>query len=85
MTTAIAPSSPQAILTGDEFARRYGGEYVELVDGHVQELPVPHPRHGIVCNWAAYYVTQHVILNDLGRVMTNDSFVKTESNPDRVR
>jgi Uma2 family endonuclease len=85
MSTATPPAPPTARLTADEFARRYGGQYVELVDGVVKELPVPFQQHGKVCNWAAFLVTQHVVTNDLGHVTTNDSFVKTMSDPDRVR
>lgn len=79
-----APAS-QPLLTAEEFARRHGGEYVELVDGVVRELPVPHQKHGTVCNWASFYLTQHVVSQDLGRVTSNDSFVKTSDDPDRVR
>ena len=85
MTTATLPTAPPALLTADEFARRYGGQYVELVDGVVKELHVPFQEHGKVCNWASFFVTQHVVSNDLGHVTTNDSFVKTTSDPDRVR
>src|SRR5262245_39954152 len=84
MATATQPT-PQTRITADEFARRYGGQYVELVDGVVQELPVPFQFHGKVCNRAAFFLTQHVDANDLGHVTTNDSFVQTASNPDRVR
>jgi Uma2 family endonuclease len=85
MSTATPPAPSPTLLTADEFARCYGGKYVELVDGVVKELPVPFQEHGKVCNWAAFFVTQHVVSKDLGHVTTNDSFVKTGSDPDRVR
>jgi Uma2 family endonuclease len=85
MSAATQASTSKTLLTAEEFARRYGGEYVELVDGVVQELPVPHQKHGTVCNWASFYLTQHVINHNLGRVTSNDSFVKTSTDPDRVR
>ncbi|HKB05777.1 MAG TPA: Uma2 family endonuclease [Gemmataceae bacterium] len=85
MTTATQTAAPGTLLNADEFARRYGGEYVELVDGVVQELPVPHQTHGKVSNWAAFYLSQHVVAMDAGHVTINDSFVKTQSDPDRVR
>ena len=33
----------------------------------------------------AFYLSQHVIGKDLGHITINDSFVKTQSDPDRVR
>lgn len=85
MTTATPPASQPTLLTADEFARRYGGQYVELVDGVVKELPVPFQEHGTVCFKAAFALGTHVVANDLGYLTTNDSFVVTRSNPDRVR
>lgn len=85
MTTATQPAPPPTLLTADEFARRYGGEYVELIDGVVQELPVPHQTHGAVCFKAAFALGSHVVAGDLGHITTNDSFVQTQSHPDRVR
>lgn len=45
---------------------------------------MPLQQHGKVCNRAAFLLTQFVDAGDLGHVTTNDSFVKTTSNPDRV-
>jgi Uma2 family endonuclease len=85
MSTAVQSTSAQALLTADEFARRHGGDDVELIDGVVQELPVAHQRHGYVNFRAAFLLGEFVVANDLGRITTNDSFVKTRSSPDRVR
>jgi Uma2 family endonuclease len=85
MTTATQPASPPTLLTADEFARRFGGRYAELVDGVVQVLPVARQTHGVVCFKAAYALGSHVAAGDLGHVTINDSFVQTASNPDRVR
>src|SRR5437764_14761694 len=85
MSTATPPPPSPTLLTASEFARRYGGRYVELVDGVVKELPVPFQEHGVVCSKAAYTIGTHVIPNDLGHLTTNDSFVKTMADPDRVR
>ena len=46
---------------------------------------MPFQQHGKVCNRAAFLLTQHVDANDLGHVTTNDSFVQTTADPDRVR
>jgi len=85
MSTAIAQSSPQALLTAAEFARRYSNGYVELIDGVVQELPVPHQNHGEVCFRMSFALGLYLQSNDSGCVTTNDSFVQTKVNPDRVR
>lgn len=85
MTTATLPTARPALLTADEFAQRYGGQSVELVDGVVKELPVPFQEHGEVCFKAAFAIGAHVVANDLGRLTTNDSFVVTRADPDRVR
>ena len=46
---------------------------------------MPFPRHGRICLVAGRLFDEHAEKNDLGRVMSNDSFVKTRSNPDTVR
>jgi Uma2 family endonuclease len=81
--TATIPAPLQAQITAEQFARDYGGRYVELLDGVVQELPMPHQRHGHVSFRAAFLLGQFIVGNDLGRITTNDSFVQTK--PDRVR
>lgn len=78
-----APAVP--LLKADEFARQHAGDYVELIDGIVVELPVPFAKHGKVCFTVAYAIGGFVVANDLGHIMTNDSFVQTDTDPDRVR
>lgn len=81
---SIQAASPRPI-TGDEFGRLYAGERVELIDGQVREVPMPSPRHGKVCNLFAYFLTHHVIENDCGHVVTNDSFVQVRERPEKIR
>src|SRR4051794_20035444 len=90
MSTLVTPSQPAPapsapLLTAEEFARRYHHHQAELVKGVVKELPMPSPRHGKHCATIARLIGNHVAEKDLGHVMTNDSFVKTRSNPDTVR
>src|SRR5438046_2990285 len=80
-----ASSAPAPLLTAAEFAQRYGNQRVELVKGVVRELPRPFAKHGKICATIARLIGNHVAENDLGHVMTNDSFVKTRSDPDTVR
>ena len=81
MSVATAPS----LLTAAEFAARFAGERVELVDGVVLEVPVPHQRHGKICFRAAQAIGNFADAADCGHVTTNDSFVRTFTDPDRVR
>jgi Uma2 family endonuclease len=84
MTSGLQ-SPTKALMTAEEFAQKHGGDYVELIDGEVKELPVPFNKHGKICNWASFYITQFALAHDLGHVTSNDSFVKTKIQPDRVR
>jgi Uma2 family endonuclease len=77
--------SPVPLLTAAEFAQRHGGDYVELIQGAVRELPMPYPKHGRIGLLMGYLVEEHGQKHDLGRVVTNDSFVQTHRNPDTVR
>lgn len=84
MSTA-APTQ-QGLLTAEEFARRPDhGRRTELVRGQVVEIPMPPPRHGHFCWKVAGPIGAHVERHELGRMMINDSWVKTEGGPDTVR
>lgn len=78
------PPPPKPLLTAEEFAQQYGQLQAELVKGVVKELPMPFPRHGKHCATMARILGIHVTDNDLGHVMSNDSWVKTGTNPDTV-
>jgi Uma2 family endonuclease len=73
-------------MTAEEFGLKHAGDHVEFIDGKVKEVPIPGGRHGKACNWFAFFLTQHVVANDLGHVFVNDTFVKvpTQSDPQRV-
>lgn len=80
MATAAAP------MTALEFSRRRDpGHPEELVQGRVVAVPPPDRRHGYLCGQAYYLIRRFVEERDLGRVMSNDSGVVTERNPDTVR
>lgn len=76
---------PSALMTAEEFARQYANQRAELVKGRVVELPMPNLKHGKVCNWVSFYLTQFVVKHDLGHVMTNNSWVVVKRGPDTVR
>jgi hypothetical protein len=72
-------------MTAAVFARRHGGEYCELVNGHKRELPMAFPKHGKICSRTCYFLCEHSERHDCGHVMTKDSFVQTRRDPDTVR
>ena len=73
-------------MTADDFLRMYGDESgVELVKGQIVRLPMPGALHGEVCLTAGTIVRDFVKSRRLGRVMSNDTFVKTRTNPDGCR
>jgi Uma2 family endonuclease len=90
MSTTISPAQaaapvPAPLLTAEEFAQRSGNQRVELVKGVVKELPMPFFKHGEICGTIAYFLIEYARKHNCARVATNDSFVKTQSNPDTVR
>ena len=79
-------ATAQAALTAEEFGRRPDpGHPEELVQGRVIDMPPPDRRHGYVCLKAGRLLGNWVEDRDLGRVMSNDSGVLTERDPDTVR
>ena len=92
MSTAILPSFARQgsapgvpLLTAEEFVARYEGQRVELVRGIVEELPMPWNNHGFVCGEITWAISAFVKARDLGRVSTNDSWMRTRRMPDTVR
>ncbi len=85
LVTPNPPAPPAPLMTAEEFVRRYHNHHAELVKGVVKDLPMPFPKHGKHCATIARLIGNHAADNDLGHVMTNDSFVKTRANPDTVR
>lgn len=74
-----------ALLTAEEFVARYENVHAELVKGVVKEYPVPWVKHGKICLRIGALIYQHVEANDLGHTASNDSWIRTGSNPDSVR
>ena len=76
-----------ALLTAEEFMalpESFDGP-VELVKGVVETMPPPFPRHGEICFRIAYVIQRYLDDNPIGRLVTNDSSVLTERDPDSVR
>jgi Uma2 family endonuclease len=73
------------LLTAEEFSRLPDdGRRYELVRGVLVEMNMPKPRHGQVCGRVQAYVFMFCD-GRLGHVLSNDSGVVTERDPDTVR
>lgn len=73
------------LMTAEEFVQKHGGDYVELIDGIVEPIPMPQPLHGGVCARATRLFGNFIDDNGLGLICSNDTFVLVRRNPDRVR
>ncbi len=84
--TAVATPSAEKLITADEFwAMPPSRRPEELVRGMVVSMPVPGPRHGQLCAQAVCIFGNFVEQHDLGHVLSNDSGIITERDPDTVR
>src|SRR5947209_790661 len=76
----------ESLLTAEEYRRLPDdGRQTELVRGRVVPVNVPAPRHGQICSRVVYLLCRHLEGEDLGHVVSNDSGVLTERDPDTVR
>lgn len=57
----------------------------ELVKGELVIMPPARPRHGEICFRIAHLLGLYLDNHPVGRVLTNDSSMITERNPDTVR
>ncbi len=77
MATAAPPR-----MTAEQFgARPDPGHPEELVRGRIVPMPPPNRRHGQVCGQAYFLIRQYVDQH----VLSNDSGIITERDPDTVR
>jgi Uma2 family endonuclease len=79
-------TAQQVLYTAEEFARRPDPGYPEeLVRGRIVAMPPPKVRHGQVCSKVVRIVGNYADEHELGHVLSNDSGVITERDPDTVR
>jgi Uma2 family endonuclease len=79
-------ATAEALLTAEEYRLLPdNGQPTELVRGRVVPMNMPGFRHGEVCAQVAFVLRRFLEDNPIGRVVTNDSGVLTERNPDTVR
>lgn len=77
-TATLPPAATSPLVTADEFLKLHGDESgVELIKGVVTRLPMPGALHSEVCLTAGSILRDFVKQHKLGRVMSNDCFVRT--------
>jgi Uma2 family endonuclease len=82
----MATAKMLELLTAEEFGKRPDpGHPEELVRGRIVAMPPPDRKHGSVCSNAVQIFGYFVKERDLGRVLSNDSGVITQRDPDTVR
>jgi Uma2 family endonuclease len=82
----MATTESSSLMTAEQYALHpNSGRPTELVRGRIIEMNVPYPRHGQVCGAAFEILNSFAKSHDLGHVLSNDSGVITERNPDSVR
>lgn len=73
-------------MTGEEFVQLHGEDSsVELLKGRVVRCPMPGAKHGEVCGNAFAILREFVKPHGLGRLMTNDTFIRAGKEPDTYR
>jgi Uma2 family endonuclease len=76
----------QKLFTASEYADQPDyGKLTELVRGKIVEAPRPTPSHGFICLNIGSILREFVRNHQLGRVVSNDSGVKTGQGSDTVR
>lgn len=82
MNATAAPT----LVSAEEFLRLHGDDSgVELVDGQIVRTAMPGFEHGDICMRAGVILSNFVHANNLGRVLGNDTFIRTRTNPDGFR
>src|SRR5438874_124375 len=83
MSTALAEGP---LWTAEQYEQRPDpGHPEELVRGRIVPLPQPNRRHGQICSKVGRILGNLADERDLGHVLSNDSAIITERNPDTVR
>ena len=84
--TTVAVATDEKLMTAAEFwALPDSDRPMELVRGRIESMNMPGPRHGQVCGRTDRIIGNFVDQHDLGHVLTCDSGVLTEHDPDTVR
>ena len=87
MSTVETATRP---MTAEEFCDwvqrpENAGRHFELVRGEVMEMSRPGERHGVICGNVAFVLGLYTRQQRKGYVLSNDSGVLLERNPDTLR
>jgi Uma2 family endonuclease len=75
-----------SLLTAEEFAELPDNDRpTELIQGQLIVMAPPGSRHGQICARIVYLLQRFLEDQDRGQVLSNDSGIITERNPDTVR
>src|SRR3989337_2404935 len=76
-----------SLMTAEDYADLPDphGYPTELVKGVLITMAPPRPRHGEICVQIVYLLRKYLDDHPIGRVLSNDSGVITEREPDTVR
>ncbi len=72
-------------MTAEEFIQQFDDAPFELDEGQVVETNESSLQHGFVCANIASRLGNYVREHQLGRVASNDSWIRTRRTPDSVR
>jgi len=79
-------ATAEALLTAEEYLLLPAdGQLRQLVRGRIVTMNMPFPRHGQICTKIVLLLGRFAEEHELGHVLSNDSGVVTERNPDTVR
>jgi len=79
-------ATTESLMTIEQFAQMPDcGRPTELVRGRILGMNPLGPRHGQICRTVSRIVGDYADHHELGHVLTNDSGVVTERDPDTVR
>jgi Uma2 family endonuclease len=81
-------TAAQKLITADEFLQMPeppDGSEQELVRGEVITMPPPGGFHGVSCGKTTYRLYSFVETNQRGTVLSNETGIITERDPDTVR
>lgn len=80
-------ATAESLMTAEEYAvlpDPYGYP-TDLIKGIVVTMAPPMPRHGQICALVSHLLQGYLDDHPIGQVLTNDSGVITERDPDTVR
>jgi Uma2 family endonuclease len=76
----------ESFLTVEEYAGiPDNGQPTELIRGRIIPVNIPAPRHGQICVRIIRLLGRYLDDHDIGHLVSNDSAIVTEREPDTVR